>query len=141
MKLPDAPLYSTITLCTEIIITSLILYIFYSGYKKNKFPVKTTFFALIYETLFNVSYMATRATQHKQVLNKLDPYIWLGALHGITSLIMFILLIAFMITAWRKYKKGVNYFKEHRVITFTFIFFWLLAIISGISFYVLEYFV
>lgn len=139
MKLPDAPLYSTFTLSTEIVITCIILYIFYSGYKKNKFPVKTTFFALTYETLFNVSYMATRATQHKQVLNKLDPYIWLGALHGITSLAMFILLIVFMIIAWRKYKKGINFFKEHRIITFTFIFFWLLAIISGISFYFFEY--
>lgn len=138
--LPTPPLYSTITLFTELLITAAILYIFYSGYKKNKFPYKIAFLALAYETLFNVSYMVIRILTHKEVRSKPDPDVWLAAFHGISSLIMFIALIIYVIIAWKNYKKGINYFLIHKKITFTFLFFWLLAIFSGILFYVFEYY-
>lgn len=139
--LPIPPLYSTFTLFTEIVITLAILYTFYSGYVKNHFPKKIAFGALIYETFFNVSYMVMRVLTHKEKPHIPDPDVWLAAFHGITSLIMFILLIVFVLLAWKNYKKGINYFKEHKKITFLFLFFWMISIFSGIAFYILEYFV
>ena len=135
------PLYSSFTLFTEIIITIAILYTFYSGYKKNKFPTKIAFAALIYETFFNVSYMTMRIFTHEEKPHEVDPDAWLAATHGITSLLMFILLIIFILLAWKNYKKGINYFKKHKIITFLFLFFWMIAILSGIAFYIAEYFV
>ena len=135
-----APLYSTITLFTEIGITCCVLFIFYSGYKKNIFPYKLAFFTLAYEILFNISYMASRMFARKEPTHYPPLDILLAAFHGITSLIMFIALVFFIIIAWKQYKKGINYFKEHRNLTITFLFFWLVAVVSGIIFYFVQYF-
>lgn len=133
-----APVYSTISLIAEIIISGIIFYTFYSGYKRNKFPTKLAFAALIYETLFNISYMATRTKAHAGKFTQ--PFeLALAAFHGILSLVMFIALIIFFFIAWRKYKKEINFFKEHRLITILFLIFWTTSIISGILFYFIAY--
>ena len=130
-----APLYSTFALCTEIIITSLIFYVFYQGYVHNIFRKRVVVFALAYEVLFNISYMARRSPG---VVSATSTIKILGAVHGILSLIMFITLIVFLVSAWKGYAKG-NYFKKHRWMTFFFLLFWSFAIISGISLYLLAY--
>ena len=88
------PFLSTFTLFTEIIITAAILYVFYRGYKYNKFPFKVAFIALAYEILFNVSYMSFRALTHDDS-NLTVPHsplhTGLAIFHGTFSLIMFML--------------------------------------------------
>ena len=63
----SAPLYSTFTLFTEIAVSIAILYIFYQGYKKNKFPYFVVVLALGYEIFFNISYMVSRTLSHTEV--------------------------------------------------------------------------
>lgn len=60
--------------------------------------------------------------------------------HGVFSLTMFILLIIFLLVAMRKYSQGFNFFKKFKWLTFTFVFLWMVAILSGILFYYLAYF-
>lgn len=137
------PLFSTFTLFTEILITCSILYIFYKGYKHNVFHSKLVFFTLAYETLFNISYMSYRALTHEANVGPHQHtafHIAVAAFHGIFSILMFVLLIVFFVVAWRKYKKGINFFKEHKMLTYAFIVLWMIAIFSGLFFYYLAYF-
>lgn len=123
--------------------TVFVLYIFYSGYKKNQFPFKLTYFALSYEILFNISYMIYRAITHEvNYVSHMSPpfYTFLAIFHGTFSLLMFLALLAFLFTAIKKYKKEENYFYNHKVLTFTFLFFWMIAILSGFIFYYVSYF-
>ncbi len=135
------PWFSTFTLFTELIVTASVLYIFYSGYKKNRFPYTLVLITLLYETFVNIGYMASRALEGETEPSGAGWYIALAAFHGIFSLAMFLGLIVFMILAWRNYKKGINYFAVHPTLTRWFIALWLIAILSGISFYFTSYFV
>ena len=135
------PLFRTITLFTELLVTVSILYIFYSGYKKNKFPFTLAACTLAYEILFNISYMASRVLSGENPGTLQPPaIIALAIFHGIFSLLMFLALLVFIILAWINYKKGLNYFLLHKNFTKVFIFLWLIAVISGIVFYFVTYF-
>lgn len=137
------PLFSTFTLFTEVIITCLIFYIFYAAYKYNIFHKKIVFFTLAYEILFNISYMSYRALTHEQEVGPhvhTPFHIGVAVFHGVFSILMFVLLIIFFVIAWRKYNKGINFFKEHKVLTWGFIILWMAAISSGLLFYYLAYF-
>ncbi len=134
-----APLYSTLTLIAELFVSAAVFYSVYSGYKRNRFPAKLAGAALLYEILFNISYMVSRLSVH---VNAQEPPfgLALAIVHGSLSLVMFISLILFFILAWANYRKGVNYFREHKYITFVFLFFWTLSVLSGMLFYFVEYF-
>ena len=118
------PFFSTFTLFTEMIVTVSILYVFYLGYKKNKFPFKIVAVALAYEIAFNISYMAYRSISNVKNEPKMPRLILdLVIFHGIFSLIMFVALLIFMGLAWRSYKKEINYFKLYRTFSILFLTF------------------
>lgn len=134
------PLYSTFALFTEFILSGIIYFTIYQGYKYNKFHAKLAAFALLYEIIFNITYMTSRFfSETKEAKTELSFVVGLAIAHGILSLIMFISLIIFFIMAWKNYHKGVNYFKVHKNLTITFLIFWTLAVLSGALFYFMEY--
>lgn len=133
----NAPLLSTFSLITEIIITISIFYIFYKGYFTGVFHSKLALVTILYELIFNISYMAGRTPQATQKTASIaSPF---AIFHGILSLVMFVLLIIFLLIAWTKYKKEINFFKNHTVLTIFFLIFWTLSVTSGIAFYVMRY--
>ena len=136
-----APLLSTITLIAEVLISCIVLYIFYSGYVKNRLPYRWVVFALTYEVLFNITYMVYSALNHVRQSVDTDTALQTGLaiFHGTLSLIMFIALVVFLAVAWRRYKRGENYFRKHGHLTLIFIAFWLLAVCSGIVLYIAAY--
>jgi len=134
-----APLFSTVTLATEIVVTTSVLYTFWSAYTRGRFPYVLTGITLAYEILFNVSYMVLRTATHGPITQDAPAEIALAAFHGIFSLLMLVGLVVYMTLAWRAYRKGVNYFRVHRRFTAVFIAMWLVAIASGFAFYALEY--
>jgi uncharacterized membrane protein YozB (DUF420 family) len=135
-----APLYSTITLLAELGISAIIYYTLYQGYKHNKFPSILAGGALLYEAIFNISYMVSRVSTHVKALPLDSKFeVALAIVHGILSLIMFIALIVFFIFAWTRYRKGMNYFQNHKALTALFLVFWTFSIVSGVLFYFLEY--
>jgi cyanate permease len=133
------PWFSTFTLFTEVLVTAAVLYTFYSGYKKDKFPTLIISLALIYETIFNIAYMASRVSADKLAKHLSGFVVVLAALHGILSLLMFVALIVFMSLAWHQYEKKHNYFKKHKIIMWVFLFFWLVSVFSGAAFYLFMY--
>lgn len=135
-----APLHSTITLCAEVVVSIIVLYSIYRGYVKGKFPAILAGVALLYEILFNVTYMVSRlgAQTDNQFITPVD--LGLAITHGTLSFIMFIALIVFFVLAWIGYGKGVNYFKTHHTLTITFIVFWTISVLSGILLYFVVYY-
>lgn len=140
LKVMNPHLYSTITLFAELIISAIIYFTLYQGYRHNKFPSRLAFGALLYELIFNITYMASRVPAHARAARLETPFvIGLAIVHGILSLIMFMALIVFFIFAWKSYRKEVNYFRNHKIQTFVFLFFWTFSIVSGVLFYLVEY--
>ncbi len=135
----QAPIYSTLTLFAEIIISTIIYFVIYKGYKDNKFLTKLAAFTLSYEILFNISYMVLRTITHTDTKPHPPLHIALAATHGILSLIMFLSLIVFFIFAWKNYKQGINFFKKHKYFTLSFLVLWTLSVVSGILVYLFEY--
>lgn len=135
-----APISSTITLLAELVISTIVYFTLYSGYKRNKFPTLLAGFALLYEAIFNITYMVSRVPSQTHAAHVESPFIIaLAIVHGILSLLMFIALIVFFIFAWTRYRKGVNYFQDHKILTWVFLFFWTFSIVSGVFFYLVEY--
>jgi hypothetical protein len=135
-----APIASTITLIAELFISAIVYFTLYSGYKKGKFPTFLAGFALLYESVFNITYMVSRVgSQTKAAHAEPVLVILLAIIHGTLSLLMFLALIVFFIFAWMKYRKGENYFQSHKILTFIFTFFWTFSILSGVLFYFIEY--
>lgn len=136
------PLFSTFTLLTELIVTYVIAWILYRGYFHNIFHARIVLFTLLYETLFNITYMSYRALTHDSgasTHHHTPFHIGVAVFHGIFSITMFLLLVLFLTFAWRRYKRE-NYFNNHPIITLTFLILWFIAIGSGVLFYYLAYF-
>ncbi len=136
------PWFSTFTLFTETVVTAGILYVFYKAYYHNFFQFKLAAAVLAYEVCFNISYMAYRALRHSDSKAYPDSafHIALAAFHGIFSLLMFLLLLLFMYFAWKNYRRGINFFRNHKILTLMFLISWLVAVASGYLFYYQAYF-
>jgi hypothetical protein len=131
---------STFVLVAELFVSASIFYVFYSSYVKNRFPFVLVAITLAYEIIGNIGYMTYRAMNGNPSQLSSPLYIGFAIFHGVFSLVMFVALLAFMGIAWKKYRAGTNYFAEHKNLTFTFLTFWIIAVLSGIAFYYLTYF-
>lgn len=119
------PLFSTFTLFTELLVTVFILFIFFKGYRYNVFHKKIAIFTLLYEILFNISYMSYRAFTHDKIVGEHTHtpfHTGVAIFHGVFALTMFIFLILFLVIAMRSYSQGTNFFKKFKWLTFTFVF-------------------
>ncbi len=135
-----APLYSTVSLIAEMFVSSAIFTVIYRGYKRNVFLRRLALLALSYEVLFNISYMAYRALTHDEGAKADSKFeIGLAIFHGTLSLVMFVTLVVFMAVAWKRYAKGINYFRICAKTTATFLVLWTLSVLSGVLFYFVEY--
>ena len=134
------PLYSTLTLIAELGVSAIVYFAVYQGFQKGKFPTKLVAFALLYEVIFNISYMVSRVPSHVRAAAVEKPWITgLAIVHGVLSLLMFIFLIVFFVLAWKNYRRGINFFKNHSVSTYVFLALWTCSVLSGILFYFVEY--
>lgn len=133
-----APLYSTIALLAELLVSLAIFYTFFQGYRRNKLPEKVAIGALVYEILFDISYMIYRLPTRESGANK-RLITGLGIFHGTLSLLMLLGLIAFFVLAIKYYRRNVNYFLVHKRPMFVFLFFWSLSVISGAVLYFVAY--
>lgn len=133
-----APVYSSIALIAEILVSAAVYYVFFQGYKRNRLPEKVAIGAVIYEVLFDISYMIYRLPARETGARK-SLVTGLGVFHGTLSLLMFAGLIAFVVLAVKNYRRNVNYFLAHKRATFVFLFCWALSVVSGVVLYFLEY--
>lgn len=135
----NAPLWSTVTLATELFVTASVYFIVWRAYRTGVFPRMFAFGVLAYEAVFNVSYMFSREVA-EQSAAVYDPYeTALAIFHGIFSLLMFVALIVFFLAAARAYRRGDNFFLRHRRLTIVFVIAWGTSILSGVSLFLSLY--
>jgi hypothetical protein len=136
------PIWSLVTLVTEIAVTTVVFFVIWRAATTGRFSRPLAFGVLAYEVLFNISYMVSRALHHageaKEGTESVIE-IALAIFHGTFSLVMFVSLIAFFVTAARAYRRGENYFATHRRLTITFLYAWSLSVLSGFAFFALLY--
>ena len=130
--------YSTIAVFAEILVSAAVFYTFYQGYKHNRLPEKVAIGAVVYEILFDISYMIYRLPTSESGTNK-SLITALGIFHGTLSLVLFISFIVFVVLAIKNYRRNVNYFLVHKRVTSVFLICWSLAVISHVVLYFLEY--
>lgn len=138
----EAPVLSTITLLTEIVVSLCVYYVIWRGYTQGVFVRWLAFAVLSYEALFNITYMFSRLgsrVQPSEVIPHSSFMVGLAIFHGIFSIIMFVSLVAFFIYAARHYRYGENFFRVYRTLTGTFAIAWGISILSGIVFYFVLY--
>ena len=134
------PVWSLITLCTELVVTASVYAIIWRSYRSGVFPTRFAALVLGYETLFNVSYMLSRELSSAGAA-VYSPYeTALAIFHGIFSLVMFATLVMFFIAAMRAYKRGDNYFRSRPRLTAAFAIAWGVSILSGIALFASLYF-
>lgn len=136
------PIFSIITLITELFITASVFYIVWKGRTQGVFYKKLTYTVLSYEALFNITYMVHQAMERapEHIPTSHGPYVTLfGIFHGIFSLLMFVALIVFMITAAKRYAGGENFFLVRSTLTNIFLGAWSISILSGVGFFVILY--
>jgi len=133
------PILSAVTLIAELLVTASVYFIIRKAYRTGVFLRWFAFGILAYEMVFNITYMFSREVKG-ETAGPLNPYqTMLGAFHGIFSLVMFVALIIFFLTAAHGYKRGENYFLKHRLLTITFVYAWGLSILSGVGLFVSLY--
>jgi hypothetical protein len=133
------PVWSLVTLFTELIVTASVYTIIWKSYRSGVFPVRFAIAVLGYETLFNISYMLSRELSSAGA-TVYSPYeTGLAIFHGVFSLVMFVTLVTFFLVAMRAYKRDENYFLSHPRLTFTFAVAWGVSILSGIALFASLY--
>ena len=135
------PIWSVVTLFTELVVTGVVLWVIRTGYRDGNFLRKWAFGVLIYEVVFNISYMLSRSLSHKNedIASEKTGEVALAIFHGIFSLFMFLSLIIFFLVAAKRYGQGENFFLGHRKLTVSFVIAWLISVFSGILFFVRLY--
>jgi putative flippase GtrA len=132
------PLYSTFSAVTELFVTAAVFWFFYRalGHGDYRFGLITA--AIVYETLFNISYMVRRLFTHQEgVTHTHEPWVtWFVAVHGTLSLAMFIGLVWLVVWAWRRTRAGdLHPLAGRRGLAYTFIGLWTASILSGEAIY------
>lgn len=135
----NAPLISSFTLISELVISTGILIVFYQAFFKNKFNTRLAFGLLAYEYLVNIVYMVYRVVTHVESSRPTSFEIMLLAFHGILSLVMILVLTSLFILAYFAQKKGSNLIRKHSRISLAILAVWFVSVLSGISVYVMEY--
>jgi cation transport ATPase len=131
------PWVSILTLLAEILITVLVYFVIWYAYRTGKFIRRLAFGILLYELIFNISYMISREVGQKDS-RTYNPYeTALGIFHGVFSIVMFLTLVVFFLFAAHAYQKSndtkkENFFRVHTCTTVAFVCAWAISILSGI---------
>lgn len=132
------PLYSTFSAVTELFVTAAVFWFFYQALAHANYRWGLIAVAIVYEILFNISYMVRRLFAHEEgVTHVHEPWVtWFVAAHGTLSLLMFIGLIGLVVWAWRRQRHGeVHPIGRRRALSYVFLGLWTVSILSGEAIY------
>lgn len=133
------PAFSHLSAFTELLVTAGVFYFFWQAMARDNFRWGFVWILIAYETVFNITYMASRLAQHAPSPDYPAWATLLLVVHGTLSLVMFLGLISFVFLAFRDRKvEGENYFRNHSSLTWTFLVLWTASVLSGELIYVLQ---
>jgi hypothetical protein len=128
------PLFSTFSAVTEILVSVAVYWFFWRGMRFGDYRWGLITVAIVYETLFNITYMVSRVFTHEEGVTHDHPA-WVTAfvaVHGSLSLLMFLGLIGYVLWVRRRHTLGMaNPLAQRRRFSQAFLVLWTLSVVSG----------
>jgi hypothetical protein len=125
---------------TSLIVTPLILFAVFQARKTGEFRRWIYLGPLLFETGFLVAYMTALSFQTARTESTPSAAdAWLGAIHGISALLVFIGFWALFPLAISQYRRGRNLFAERPVLTWAASALRVLTLLTGESIFVLHW--
>ena len=136
----DVPAFSTFSAISELFVSAAVFYFFYQAIRRDNYRWGLLTITIAFETLVNITYMASRLSQHAD--SGVERPAWITALlaaHGILSLVMFLGLIVLVLVAFRRHKvEGDNFLRAQRPLSYAFLLLWTASVLSGELLYALQ---
>lgn len=136
------PPLSTLSAVTELFVTAAVFYFFYQALRHANYRWGLMTVAIVYETLFNITYMVSRLIVHEEGATHQHPGWVTGfvAFHGSLSLVMFLGLIGFVVWAWRRVRAGEpDPIGARRSLSYGFLVLWTISILTGEAIYLMYW--
>ena len=136
------PAFSIFSAISELFVTAGVLFVIHRNWNRRAFPLPIFLAVVLFEALVNVLYMSHRASQAASGAVVVAPGMKLFfAVHGMVSLLAFIVFVVLGVFAYQDQKRGVYFFRERPGLTWTFLLVWTISIVSGEAIFVLRYLV
>jgi hypothetical protein len=136
----NIPGFSVFSAVSELFVTAGVLYVLWANWNRRWFPGLLFLGLALFEALVNVLYMANRAasasTGSAPISSGMKIFF---AAHGMLSLLAYVAFVILGALAFQEQKAGRWFFREHRVLTGTFLVIWMVSITSGEAIFVLRY--
>lgn len=136
----EIPFFSWFSAISEIFVTIAVLYAVIRNLQGHRLNWKLLGLVLIFELCVNIVYMAGRASAADTSEHFSPAMKAFLAGHGILSLLMFLgLAIVFLLSVLDISSGRDTWFVRHRRLAWTFVFFWMVSVISGHTIFVIRY--
>jgi hypothetical protein len=136
----SVPAFSVFSAVSELFVTAGVLYVVWANWNRRLFRGLLFLGLALFEALVNVLYMANRAASAStgSVPISTGMKIFFAA-HGMLSLLAYVAFVILGALAFQEQKAGRWFFREHRVLTATFLVIWMVSITSGEAIFILRY--
>lgn len=136
----EIPAFSIFSAISEIFVTIAVLYTVITNIKGRPLNWKLLGGVLAFELCVNIVYMAGRAAAADKGSELTTAMKLFYAGHGILSLLMFLgLAIVFLLSVVDLSAGRDTWFVRHRRLAWTFVFFWMVSVLSGEAIFVMQY--
>lgn len=136
----EIPVFSIFSAASEVVVTIAVLYSVIKAISGGRFHRGLLGFTLLFELSVNVVYMAGRASHADSSASLSEAMKLFYAGHGILSLLMFIGLAVIYLLALVDESKGRDtWFRRHPRLSWIFLFFWMVSVVSGETIFCLTY--
>lgn len=136
----DIPAFSIFSALSEVVVTVIVLYAILGNMRGGALRWKLLGAVLAFELCVNVVYMAIRAAHADSDSSIAGAMKLFLAAHGILSLLMFAGLIVLYLLAVVDEKMGrPTWFRRHAAMSWTFLVFWMVSVLSGEAIFVWRY--
>jgi arginine exporter protein ArgO len=141
------PAFSRFSAISELLVTAGVLFVVRRNWTRRLFPFGVFLSVALFEGLVNVMYMANRASEAASApghaaASALPTGMKIAfAAHGLLSLLAYLVFVVLGTFAHQEQGKGRWFFREHPVLTWTFLVGWMISIVSGEAIFALRYLV
>jgi hypothetical protein len=141
MAIPPFSIFSAVS---ELFVTAGVLFVVHRNWHRRPFPFALFLGVSLFEALVNVMYMANRSAQATApgTAELFSPNMKLAfALHGMLSLLAYLIFVVLGTLAYQEQKEGQWYFRDRPALMWSFLVLWAISIGSGELIFVFRYLV
>jgi len=134
------PPFSIFSAISELFVTVGVLLVIWRNWNRRRFPLWAFLSVVLFEAFVNVLYMASRSAAAASGAHDVSTGMKVFfAVHGILSLVIFLVFVLLGIFAYQDQRRDRFFFREHPIVTWVFLVFWMLSIGSGEAIFITRY--